>query len=113
MKEWHSQRTRFIDEQLTRPPELSSQGGQVKPGFTLTLSGPPGATIYYTLDGSDPRLPQGGISSGAVEYSEPIALKSDVHLTARARDPNQKQTGGPHISTPWSCPVNADFRVVR
>ena len=33
----------------------------------MTLSAPAG-TIYYTLDGSDPRLPGGGVSSSAQVY---------------------------------------------
>jgi hypothetical protein len=111
MKNWLSQRTQFIDGQLTAPPQLSQPSGAVKPGSLLTLTGPSGATLYYTLDGSDPRLAQGGISAAAVEYSEPIALKADTRIVARARDPNQHQTGGPHISTPWSSPVKGTYQI--
>jgi hypothetical protein len=111
MKNWLSQRTQFIDGQLTTPPQLSQPSGAVKPGSLLTLTGPSGATLYYTLDGSDPRLAQGGISAAAVEYSEPIALKADTRIVARARDPNQHQTGGPHISTPWSSPVKGTYQI--
>ena len=63
------------------------------------------------FDGSDPRLAQGAISSNAVIYAGPIALQGDTRVVARARNPGQRQTGGPPISTPWSSPVTADFKV--
>src|SRR6185295_4900072 len=46
------------------PPALSQFGGSVSNGYTLTVSSAAGI-IYYTLDGSDPRLPGGGIAPGA------------------------------------------------
>ncbi len=111
MKNWLSQRIDFIDQQLVQPPRLSQAGGRVASSFQLTLTGPADATLYYTLDGSDPRLPQGAISSNAVIYAGPIALHGDTHFVARARNADQHQTGGPPISTPWSSPVTADFKV--
>ncbi len=111
MKEWLSQRMEFIDQQLVQPPQFSHAAGGVPSGFQLNLTGPANATIYYTLDGSDPRLTQGSISSNAVAYAGPIALQGDARVVARARNPNQRQTGGPPTSTPWSSPVAADFTV--
>jgi len=52
------------------PPLLSQQGGVVTNGFPVLLSAPAGS-VYYTLDGSDPRLPGGGISPLAVLYLPP------------------------------------------
>lgn len=111
MKSWLSQRMEFIDQQLVQPPRLSQSGGRIASGYQLTLSGPDGASIYYTLDGSDPRRAQGGISTNALVYSAPIVLQRDARLFARARNPGQRQIGGPPISTPWSSPVTADFTV--
>ncbi|MDA7888500.1 lamin tail domain-containing protein [Akkermansiaceae bacterium] len=37
-------------------PTFSQHGGSVNPGFTLGITAPAG-TIYYTIDGSDPREP--------------------------------------------------------
>ena len=111
MKSWLSQRIDFIDQQLVQPPRLSQAGGGISSGFQLTLAGPANATIYYTLDGSDPRLAQGAISSNAVIYAGPIALQRDTRVVVRARNPNQRQTGGPPTSTPWSSPVTANFTV--
>ncbi|MEP4077974.1 lamin tail domain-containing protein [Haloferula sp.] len=50
------------------PPLLNQLGGQVTEGFGVTLTSPVGIQ-YYTLDGSDPRLPGGGVSSSAIIYS--------------------------------------------
>jgi len=111
MKSWLSDRMDFIDQQLVQPPKLSCAGGQVSSGFKLTLSGPADASVYYTLDGSDPRSPQGAISPQAVTYSGPIVIEGDVSIVARARNPNHRQTGGPPISTPWSSPTRANFNL--
>jgi len=46
------------------PPEFNRYEGTVAAGFELELSAPSGA-IYYTTDGSDPRLPGGGINPAA------------------------------------------------
>ncbi len=40
----------------TAAPGYNQHGGQVASGFNLSMSAPAG-TIYYTLDGSDPRTP--------------------------------------------------------
>ncbi len=54
-------------------PAFNQHGGYVSPGFDCTMSAPAG-TIYYTLDGSDPRLPGGSLNPQALEYAsgEPI-----------------------------------------
>ncbi|MHC4745535.1 MAG: lamin tail domain-containing protein, partial [Planctomycetota bacterium] len=38
------------------PPTVSHSGGEVPAGYSLTMS-TSGGTIYYTTDGSDPRIP--------------------------------------------------------
>jgi hypothetical protein len=50
------------------PPALSQFGGTVTSNYTLSVTAPSG-TIYYTLDGSDPRLPGGGISPNALAFT--------------------------------------------
>ncbi len=49
------------------PPMLNQHGGSVSNGFEVTLSSGDG-TIYYTLDGSDPRLPGGAVAPTARIY---------------------------------------------
>jgi hypothetical protein len=109
MKRWLSDRIDFIDQQLTQPPTLSQSGGEVDNGFQLTVKGEDGATIYYTLDGSDPRQSQGDVSTNALTYSGPITLDHGARVMIRARNPEKHQSGGPPVSTPWSSPVSANF----
>ena len=52
--------------------------------FDVTItSATPGATIYYTLDGSDPAQPAGRLPAGGV-YSGPIRIAKTTCLRARA-----------------------------
>ncbi len=64
MEGWIAGRLTWMDSQIAvefapAPPIFSRQGGPVPPGFelTITAAGP----IYYTLDGTDPRLLAGPI----------------------------------------------------
>ncbi|MEC8972655.1 MAG: FN3 associated domain-containing protein, partial [Verrucomicrobiota bacterium] len=52
---------------------LATRGGVVDPGFELEMAAARGE-VYYTLDGSDPRLTGGGISPAAQKYSRPVRL---------------------------------------
>ena len=116
MKKWLSNRVDFIDGQLAQPPALNHPGGKVEAGFRLSLAAPAASTnttVYYTLDGSDPRRPQGGVSSNAFSCTGPITLSSNCTIVARAWNPDRRQTGGPPVSTSWSGRVTAKFEVVR
>jgi hypothetical protein len=86
MKQWIQKRINWIDNQFVASPVPTRAGGNV----TLKASG----KILYTLDGSDPRMPGGGVSTKAVAYSGPITLRSGAKLFARAQG-----RGG------WSCPT--------
>ncbi len=113
MKNWLSNRVTYIDGQMTARPTLSAAGGRVQPGFTVSISRQAGSTVFYTLDGSDPRLPFGTneVAPQARTYSGPITITQGVRLVARARNLAKRQTGGPLTSTPWSGPVAATFTV--
>jgi hypothetical protein len=63
-------------------PTFNQHGGDFLPGFALTMSAPTG-TIYYTLDGSDPRVSGGGVAPGALAYGGPIPLSTSVTASAR------------------------------
>ncbi len=70
-------------------PTFSQRGGLVSGSINLTLSGPSGATIYYTLDGSDPRLwgsSSGSVSGLAYTYSGAITINSNTVVTIRAKN---------------------------
>jgi hypothetical protein len=70
------------------PPSFNQQGVSVSRNFTVQLS-PASATIYYTLDGSDPRLPGGSVNaSPANRYTEPIRLTASAHVKARTLSGN-------------------------
>lgn len=64
-------------------PTFSQHGGQLVAGQTITISAPAG-TIYYTLDGSDPRVEiSGAISPTSASYSGPLAITGQKTLKAR------------------------------
>ncbi|XAL99912.1 CotH kinase family protein [Phycisphaeraceae bacterium D3-23] len=67
VKSWLASRAAAIDAQFTAPPLFSQNGGEVDPGFGLSMTALAG-TIYYTNDGSDPRLANGNVSPGALLY---------------------------------------------
>lgn len=55
----------------TTPPAFSQFGGTVSEGFPLLITNEAG-TVYYTTDGTDPRLLGGSVNPGAV--SQPGSL---------------------------------------
>ncbi len=64
LKGWLAARVEWIDSQFPALPVFATGGGVVPQGFEVILNAPTG-TIYYTTDGSDPRLPDGSISPSA------------------------------------------------
>jgi hypothetical protein len=96
MKGWLQNRLVWMDSQIATefaapPPVFSPQGGHAESGFNVVMTAPSGA-IYYTLGGSDPRLPAGsqstGSSSGTVLVSEDAAKR--VLVPARPVSDNWK-----------------------
>lgn len=80
------------------PPHLSQHGGQVAPGFDLALTADRG-TIYYTMDGSDPRQTWTGNPLGT-SYSGPVDLTRSLTIKARVLDAGE-----------WSALTEASFVV--
>ena len=69
--------------------------------FENSNSGAAG-TIYFTTDGSDPRLVGGGINTAsASQYSGPLTLEDTTRVRARIRN-----------GTTWSAIVDATFTVI-
>jgi len=68
-------------------PTFNQRGGEIASGFSLTLGAPAG-TIWYTLDGTDPRLAGGARLPGAVQYvpAAPITLTRNTIVKARVQD---------------------------
>lgn len=50
-------------------PVVSPFGGHQPVGTEIAIQGPPGATLYYMPDGSDPRAVGGALKSGALVYT--------------------------------------------
>src|SRR5206468_3344230 len=113
---WYSNRLDFIDTNFLARPTLSRPDGAVTNGYMVTLSPAtqPGTTIFYTLDGTDPRSPGGGILPNALSSSGPIDLTitSNIYLFARCWNPAHSNLTGAHnppISSPWSGVRQAAF----
>jgi hypothetical protein len=84
---------------------FNQYGGTITTPFNLTLSNPNGTgTVYYTLDGSDPRSPGGGLSASAIAYTGAISLTDSTRVRARVRDTAQSGT-----ANDWSAEVDKTF----
>lgn len=68
LKTWLAQRADWMDSQFPATPQADPGSGIVEPGTQVKLSAPSGV-VYYTADGSDPRLPGGEISPDAIAIS--------------------------------------------
>lgn len=85
MKKFISSRFLWIDAQFTHIPQFSTPGGPLAEGTTITVTPPAGTTLYYTLDGTDPRLSQGGVSSSASSNAGPVTLTIPKNTRVFAR----------------------------
>jgi hypothetical protein len=88
LREWVTNRIANVRGQIgpvIGAPVFSPPPGEIVSGFELTLqhSNAQG-TIYFTLDGSDPRAIGGGIAGTA--YTQPLVLNDSVSVLARVRE---------------------------
>lgn len=105
LKTWLADRLNFMDTNFVACPQLGIASGFVTNPLLLSVTGPPGAAMYYTLDGTDPRAPGGTIAPGARTYAGAIELTNNATLLVRAFDPHHSNLIGPHnppISSSWS-----------
>jgi autotransporter-associated beta strand protein len=64
-------------------PTFSQHGGNLEDGQEISISAPAG-TIYYTLDGSDPRVPvSSAVSATAMTYGDPVVPATNTVIKAR------------------------------
>ena len=98
---WFPRRSAIVLEQFRdqglypdlEAPRFSRPGGYVGSGATLTMTSrdlpsifAPGGVIYYTTDGTDPRLVGGDVNHAhAMKYEPGEALVLDRSVTFRAR----------------------------
>lgn len=82
-------------------PASNLQPGAYPVGTSLVLQQAQSASIYYTLDGSDPRMSLGAVNPSASIASAPISLQRGLHrVRARAFD-----------GTEWSALLERDLAV--
>ncbi len=119
LKDYLRQRAGFMDSQWVDPVTASAPSGFLAAGTTVTLTGPAGVPVYYTLDGSDPR-PSGGAAPGAgpMLYTGPVAINANTRLRARAYDSTNTtalkpsiKTGAnnPFLASQWGGPVDVSY----
>ena len=113
MKNWLSNRVSFMDSQFVHPVFFQTPGGRFTNSIQVSLSTATAGTTYYTLDGTDPRLPGGTVSPNAKVYAgTPIQLTGNARIVARVQNPAQTARTGPEnppLISKWSGPVAATF----
>jgi hypothetical protein len=82
-------------------PVYAQHGGNVEAGFALSITAPSG-TIYYSLDGSDPRLAGGVVAPSARLYQGPLPITQSLLARTRAL-----------LGTNWSALNEAQFTVIQ
>ncbi len=99
--EFFPQRTAIVVDQLQRagwysaveaPVFVPQHGGVIDAGFVVSLTSI-GGEIYYTLDGTDPRLTDGSISPQARLYRVPRSVVVDSRSPARILVPTDESLG--------------------
>ncbi|MFC7337797.1 lamin tail domain-containing protein [Haloferula chungangensis] len=85
-------------------PVYSKNGGSVPAGFSLGITNPnaSGGTVYYTTDGSDPRLVGGSIHPNAEVSTGSLTLTQSGSVKARVYDAS---------SSTWSALNDFEFIV--
>lgn len=99
LNEYFPSRARFLVREFkenglypeTIAPHFNQHGGEVEAGFILTMEAgtifsPQPGNFYYTLDGTDPRLPGGGLSASAILNESGVALTTSTTVKVRLRD---------------------------
>ncbi|HEV8605302.1 MAG TPA: lamin tail domain-containing protein [Tepidisphaeraceae bacterium] len=97
--------TKLPNGTVFNAPVYSKYGGDIDNGFTLTMTNPNavGGTIFYTTDGSDPRMYGAEVSPIASTYSAPLPLNTSTTVNARIR----YQTGNTVV---WSALSSYKFK---
>jgi hypothetical protein len=67
-------------------PQISPASGAVEFGTDVTITtNEPNSTLWFTIDGSDPRDVTGELSLSAVQYTGPISVTEAMTVTVRSR----------------------------
>jgi hypothetical protein len=118
--DWRNEINRIVDEYIPQrsdivlgqlysqgvwpdltPPSFNKEGGTVDNGFQLEMANPDaGGEIYFTFDGTDPRLIGGDVSGRALLFKAPISLTQTTEVMART-----------YLDGEWSALAKATFEV--
>jgi hypothetical protein len=85
MTDWLTARVAWMDSNWRAAPTFSSYGEEIGPGFELEIAAIGRQEIYYTLDGSDPRLPGGAINPNAIREISSVRLTLNESVRVKAR----------------------------
>ena len=85
-------------------PTFAEHGGYFEKGYAVNIRKPlfAGGSPYYTVDGTDPRLPGGGLADTAMNYSGPVVLDETTTVKARLYK-------GGLFHNQWSALLEATF----
>ncbi|MCP4452895.1 MAG: hypothetical protein GY809_15645, partial [Planctomycetes bacterium] len=87
-----------LDAPLFQVKSMTSHGGQID-SDPVEIAGYANS-VYYTTDGSDPRVPGGSVNPNARLYTDPLTLPGSTFLRARQ-----------HRDSAWSAIQEAVFAV--
>ncbi|MDA1272863.1 MAG: lamin tail domain-containing protein [Verrucomicrobia bacterium] len=107
VRDFFPRRTTIVVNQLradafvpsTPAPAFNQHGGIIAKGFVLNITSPMGI-VYFTRDGSDPRLPGGIVSSRAQNYAGSLRFDESVQIKSRTLS-----------NGTWSALTEASFTV--
>ncbi|MDA7881915.1 CotH kinase family protein, partial [Akkermansiaceae bacterium] len=98
LRSWVIDRAHYLDSQYEALPTVSPAEDLFSGTVNVSLSPSAGGTVYYTTDGSDPRLDGGVISPSATAYTTPLQLSERTRLILRTKDGSR-----------WSGPIERNF----
>ena len=92
LKTWASNRFAWVNAQFIAPPGLQPAATEVVAGSTLVLTSAVGR-VWFTLDGTDPRMAGGAPSPGAHTNGLPLTVTNELQIFARVQ--HEQRWSGP------------------
>ncbi|MEY2410830.1 MAG: hypothetical protein QOF48_3500 [Verrucomicrobiota bacterium] len=99
LKSWLSNRLTWVSAQFLPAPTAVPDTQSVTSGTALALTSAVGR-IYFTLDGTDPRLAGGAVSASARGYAQPLSVTNALEIFARTQKENR-----------WSSPLKIKLTI--
>ena len=95
MKDFIEDRAAWIDRQFRSPPVITSTSAAGETAVEVSIEPTSSGTLYYTIDGSDPRDPTTGrLAATAIQYQEPFTVDQNVIVQARTRSSSRWSAKG-------------------